>query len=366
MRVMISGGGTGGHIYPALALIERLKQRGLLDAVLYVGTERGLESKIVPDQGIDFKTLEIQGFKRSMNLNGIKTNLKTIELFMSSIKSAKKMIKEFKPDVVIGTGGYVSGSLLYAASRLKVPTIIHEQNSAAGVTNKFLARFVDKVAISFESVSDQFPMHKVILTGNPRAQQVAGMVPNERLSEFGLKTDSPTVMIFGGSRGAPSINKAFIDAVPLLNERDYQVLFVSGQVHYENVQAALANTTLNSNLAFVPYISNMPEVLPDLKAIVGRAGATSLAEITALGIPSILIPSPYVTNDHQTKNAQSLVKEDAAILIPEPELTGASLVKALDTLFETPEKQHAMAKAAKKSGIPDASDRIIEVIETII
>jgi len=233
MRVMISGGGTGGHIYPALALIERLKQRGLLDAVLYVGTERGLESKIVPDQGIDFKTLEIQGFKRSMNLNGIKTNLKTIELFMSSIKSAKKMIKEFKPDVVIGTGGYVSGSLLYAASRLKVPTIIHEQNSAAGVTNKFLARFVDKVAISFESVSDQFPMHKVVLTGNPRAQQVAGMVPNERLSEFGLKTDSPTVMIFGGSRGAPSINKAFIDAVPLLNERDYQVLFVSGQVHYE-------------------------------------------------------------------------------------------------------------------------------------
>ena len=183
MRVMISGGGTGGHIYPALALIERLKQRGLLDAVLYVGTERGLESKIVPDQGIDFKTLEIQGFKRSMNLNGIKTNLKTIELFMSSIKSAKKMIKEFKPDVVIGTGGYVSGSLLYAASRLKVPTIIHEQNSAAGVTNKFLARFVDKVAISFESVSDQFPMHKVVLTGNPRAQQVAGMVPNERLSE---------------------------------------------------------------------------------------------------------------------------------------------------------------------------------------
>lgn len=366
MRVMISGGGTGGHIYPALALIERLKQRGLLDAVLYVGTERGLESKIVPDQGIAFKTLEIQGFKRSMNLNGIKTNLKTIELFMSSIKSAKKMVKEFKPDVVIGTGGYVSGSLLYAASRLKVPTIIHEQNSAAGVTNKFLARFVDKVAISFESVSDQFPMHKVVLTGNPRAQQVAGMVPNERLSEFGLKTDSPTVMIFGGSRGAPSINKAFIDAVPLLNERDYQVLFVSGQVHYENVQAALANTTLNSNLAFVPYISNMPEVLPDLKAIVGRAGATSLAEITALGIPSILIPSPYVTNDHQTKNAQSLVKEDAAILIPESKLTGASLVKALDTLFETPEKQHAMAKAAKKSGIPDASDRIIEVIETII
>jgi len=366
MRVMISGGGTGGHIYPALALIQRLKERGLLDDVLYVGTQRGLESRIVPEQGIAFKTLEIQGFKRSMNVDGFKTNFKTIQLFMHSIKEAKQMIREFKPDVVIGTGGYVSGSLLYAASRLKVPTIVHEQNSAAGVTNKFLARFVDKVAISFESVSDQFPMHKVVLTGNPRAQQVAGMVPNQRLSEFGLKTDSPTVLIFGGSRGAPSINKAFIDAVGQLNQRPYQVLFVSGQVHYEHVQAELAGKQVNPNLAIVPYISNMPEILPDLKAIVGRAGATSLAEITALGIPSILIPSPYVTNDHQTKNAQSLVEQDAAIMIPEAQLTGDRLVIALDQMLENPDDQHAMAQAAKKIGIPDAADRIIEVIETII
>lgn len=366
MRVMISGGGTGGHIYPALALIERLKQRGLLDDVLYVGTKRGLESRIVPDQGIAFETLEIQGFKRSMNLEGIKTNLKTIQLFLQSVKAAKQLIRDFKPDVVIGTGGYVSGSLLYAASRMKVPTIVHEQNSAAGVTNKFLARFVDKVAISFESVSDQFPMHKVVLTGNPRAQQVAGMVPNERLSEFGLKTDSPTVLIFGGSRGAPSINQAFIQAVPQLNQRRYQVLFVSGQVHYEHVQAELAGQPVNANLAVVPYISNMPEILPDLKAIVGRAGATSLAEITALGIPSILIPSPYVTNDHQTKNAQSLVEQDAAIMIPETQLTGTSLLAALDQLLEDADQQHAMAQAAKKIGIPDAADRIIEVIESII
>lgn len=366
MRVMISGGGTGGHIYPALALIERMQQRDLLDAVLYVGTKRGLESKIVPDQGIDFKTLEIQGFKRSMNMKGIKTNIKTIQLFLRSVKEAKEMIKTFKPDIVIGTGGYVSGALLYAASRLKVPTLIHEQNSAAGVTNRFLARFVDKVAISFESVSDQFPMHKIVLTGNPRAQQVAGMLPNERLSEFGLKTDSPTVLVFGGSRGAPSINQAFIDAVPALNTREYQVLFVSGRVHFDDVQAQLKTMTLNDNLAVVPYINDMPEILPDLRAIVGRAGATSLAEITALGIPSILIPSPYVTNDHQTKNAESLVKEDAAILIPEAQLTGDKLVQSLDTLLATPDSQQAMAKAAKKMGIPDASDRIIEVINTII
>jgi len=192
------------------------------------------------------------------------------------------------------------------------------------------------------------------------------MVPNQRLSEFGLKTDSPTVLIFGGSRGAPSINKAFIDAVGQLNQRPYQVLFVSGQVHYEHVQAELAGKQVNSNLAIVPYISNMPEILPDLKAIVGRAGATSLAEITALGIPSILIPSPYVTNDHQTKNAQSLVEQDAAIMIPEAQLTGDRLVVALDQMLENPDDQHAMAQAAKKIGIPDAADRIIEVIETII
>lgn len=363
---MISGGGTGGHIYPALALIERLKEREMLDDVLYVGTKNGLENQIVPQKGIQMATVEIQGFKRKLNFDGLKTNLKTVQLFLKSVREANKIIREFKPDIVIGTGGYVSGAVVYAASHLHIPTIIHEQNSVAGMTNKFLARFVDKVAISFEAVSDQFPMHKVILTGNPRAQQVANILPNERLAEFGLSNEQPTALVFGGSRGAPSINQAVVQAIPALNQRPYQVLFVTGNIHFERIQKELADQTINQNIKIVPYINDMPTILPDVKVIVGRAGATSLAEITALGIPSLLIPSPYVTNDHQTKNAQSLVNRKAALMLSESQLNGESLVASLDELLASSKVQVEMASAAKKAGIPDAADRLIEVMQQII
>ena len=177
MRLLVSGGGTGGHIYPALALIERLKQVEPDTEVLYVGTTRGLENKIVPDAGIELETMHMQGFKRSLSLE----NFKTIYLFLSSVHHAKKIINEFKPDVVLGTGGYVSGAVLYAAAKKHIPTVIHEQNSVVGVTNKFLSRYVDQIAIAFEAARNQFPADKVTMAGNPRAQQVAaGTMPSIR------------------------------------------------------------------------------------------------------------------------------------------------------------------------------------------
>ena len=197
MRLLVSGGGTGGHIYPALALIEDLKEKDPTAEILYVGTSRGLESRIVPDVGIDFKTIEIQGFKRSLSLK----NLKTIYLFLKSVHDSKKIIKTFKPDVVVGTGGYVCGSVLYAAARMKIPTVIHEQNSIAGVTNKFLGHFVDKICICFDHAKDDFPeKEKIVFTGNPRAQQVVKIKKSDRLKEFGLDPSKRTVLIFGGSR----------------------------------------------------------------------------------------------------------------------------------------------------------------------
>ncbi|MCW3778018.1 undecaprenyldiphospho-muramoylpentapeptide beta-N-acetylglucosaminyltransferase [Lactobacillus sp. PFC-70] len=358
MRLMVSGGGTGGHIYPALALIKALKKRDPEAEVLYVGSERGLESTIVPAKGIPFKATRIQGFKRSLSLE----NFKTVYLFLKSVHAAKKMIREFKPDVVVGTGGYVSGAVVYAASRLHVPTMIHEQNSVVGMTNKFLSRYVDKIAYVFDAAIDQLPANKMVKTGNPRAQEAAEIVSHFTWDEYGLKDDVPTLLIFGGSQGALKINAATVAAIPAFNDRKYQVVFVTGQKRYDGVMDQLKGTPVAANVVVKPYIPNMPEVLPRVAAIVGRAGATSLAEITADGIPSILIPSPYVTADHQTKNAQSLVTVGAAELIKEADLTGDTLVAKADQLMNDDALRHDMADASKHLGVPDAADRVLDVV----
>lgn len=363
MRIIVSGGGTGGHIYPALALIKRLQQRQLLDAVLYVGTESGLEEKIITQEKINFQTIKIQGFKRKLSWY----NLQTLQLFLSSIGKAKRIIRHFQPDVVVGTGGYVSSSVVFAAHLLKIPTLIHEQNSVAGLTNKFLGHFVDKIAYAFNDVTQQFKeKDKLVFTGNPRAQEVASFRANARLTEFDLQPQIPTVMIFGGSRGAAPINKTAIQMLPQLAQRSYQVLFVTGQVHYNNVRQQVAKLNLKDNIKIVPYIDDMPAILPDLALIVGRSGATSIAELTVLGVPSIFIPSPYVTHDHQTKNAQSLVNKQAALMIAEQDLSGDRLLALIDQVLTDRQLQAQLAQNARKLGVPDASDRLISVLENLI
>ncbi|MDF9445424.1 UDP-N-acetylglucosamine--N-acetylmuramyl-(pentapeptide) pyrophosphoryl-undecaprenol N-acetylglucosamine transferase, partial [Limosilactobacillus mucosae] len=245
MRIIVSGGGTGGHIYPALALIERLKQVEPDTQVLYVGTDRGLENKIVPAAGLELKVLHTQGFKRSLSLE----NFKTAYLFLKAVHEAKKIIKDFKPDVVLGTGGYVSGAVLYAAARLHVPTVIHEQNSVVGITNKFLSHYVDEIAIAFEAARDQFPAAKVTMCGNPRAQQAAANADSDfSWTSYGLSNDKPVLMIFGGSQGAPKINASVVQAIPEFSQRDYQVVFATGQKRYNQVKEALKNVKIGSNV----------------------------------------------------------------------------------------------------------------------
>ncbi|MGR3741968.1 undecaprenyldiphospho-muramoylpentapeptide beta-N-acetylglucosaminyltransferase [Companilactobacillus sp. DQM5] len=356
MRVIVSGGGTGGHIYPAIALINRLKERNVLDEILYVGTENGLESKIVKNLNIPFKTIKIQGFKRSISIE----NIKTVNLFISSIFKSRKIIKGFKPDIVIGTGGYVSGAIVYAAHTLKIPTIIHEQNSIAGVTNKFLANFVDKIAVSFKEVENEFSQkNKIILTGNPRAQEVVNIKKNDRLKEFNLDPKMPTVLIFGGSRGAEPLNRAVISSIESFEKENYQVLFATGKIHYDYVKEALRNINLKK-VSVVSYIDDMPEILPDIDLIVGRSGATSIAEITALGIPAIFVPSPYVTNDHQTKNAKILSNVNAAKIIEENKLNAASLMSAVNEIMNNKKVHDTMETNSKKLGMPNAADLLID------
>lgn len=360
MKVVVSGGGTGGHIYPALALIHHIQKVDPTTEFLYIGTEKGLEKKIVEKEQIPFKTIEIQGFKRSLSLY----NVKTVQLFLKAIKRSKQLLEEFQPDVVIGTGGYVCGAVVYAAHKLNIPTMIHEQNSVAGVTNKFLSKYVDKVGICFPEVATAFPEQKVVFTGNPRGQEVVEIDKQEGiLEQYGLKTGIPTILIFGGSRGALTINNAVLEAMPELVKKDYQVLYVPGNYYYEEVMKQMPQE--HPNISVQPYIDQMPEVLVNVELVLARAGATTLAELTALGLPSILVPSPNVTNDHQTKNAKSLVDAGASVLLKDDELNGTSLVQAIDQILLQPDELQQMTLKAKEQGVPDASQRVYEVLQEI-
>ncbi len=364
LRIIVSGGGTGGHIYPAMALIKRLQERDMIESVLYVGTEKGLESKIVTREGIDFKTIKISGFKRKLTLE----NIKVLQMFLASISRSKKIIRDFKPDIVVGTGGYVSSAVVYAAHQMHIPTVIHEQNTIAGITNKFLGHFVDKIAIAFTQAENQFSeKKKIVFTGNPRAQEAANIERNDRLKDVDLDPSKSTVLIFGGSRGAEPINKAVIGALEQFSQADFQVLFVTGRVHYDSVIKRIDPKYLKlDKISVKPYIDNMPEILPDLTMIVGRSGATSIAEITALGIPAIFIPSPYVTHDHQTVNANSVAENGAAKVLVEKELTADKLFTTISDIMTDPQELSKMSKASKENGVPDASDKLIQVLLDLV
>ncbi|MGG1678806.1 undecaprenyldiphospho-muramoylpentapeptide beta-N-acetylglucosaminyltransferase [Neobacillus sp. NRS-1170] len=362
MKIVVSGGGTGGHIYPALALIREIQKENKEAEFLYIGTINGLESKIVPRENIAFKSIHITGFKRKLSFE----NVKTVIRFLKGVQDSKKILKEFKPDIVIGTGGYVCGPVVYAASKLRIPTIIHEQNSVPGLTNKFLSRYVNKVAICFDEAKEFFPKEKVVFTGNPRASEVIGKDGIKGRLSVGLSTTKPAVLIFGGSRGARPINEAVVKSLSDFAEKPYQILYVTGDVHFEDVKKEVELVGNPQNVVIKPFIHNMPEVLAGIDLVVSRAGATSLAEITSLGIPSILIPSPYVTNNHQEKNARSLSDHGAAQLLLEKELNSKSLIGHIDRILLNSENLKEMKLKAKKMGVPDSANRLFQVMDQLV
>lgn len=363
MKIIISGGGTGGHIYPALAIAREVMHREPDSQILYIGTKRGLELDLVVKENIPFEAVEITGFKRSLSFE----NVKTIWRFLKATKKAKKIIREFKPDVVVGTGGYVCGPVVYAASRLKIPTLIHEQNVIPGLTNKFLSRFTDRIAVSFSGSATYFPKEKTVITGNPRATEVARADGKKGLKSLQVPSRKKVVLIVGGSRGAKAINEAVYEMVPYLGKYpDYHFIYVTGEVHYQGVLEKMQKlATFPGNLTVRPFIYNMPEVLAGIDLIVNRAGASFLAEITALGLPSILIPSPYVTNNHQEKNARWLEEQGAGMVILESELTGNKLLQTIDQILSKPQERERMSIAAKKLGKPEAATLIYEQLKAI-
>lgn len=365
-RIVLSGGGTGGHIYPALSIYQRLKEMNPELECLYIGTERGLESRLTKDLDLSFKSIEIQGIKRSLSLD----NLKAVWLMLTASRKAKKLIKDFKPDVVVGTGGYVSAPVLAAASKLGIPSLIHEQNSVAGLTNKYLAGKVDRIATCFQAVHKDFQKYKskIVLTGNPRGQEVVKIEKESKILEdqFGLKADLATILIFGGSRGAPAINQAGLEVIKNWSDDHRQIILVTGQNHYDEIIASLNMDEIRSSVKIVPYISNMPQVFQMIDLVVCRSGATTLTELMALGLPSILIPSPYVTNNHQEANAMALVKQGAARMIRQADLNGQVLLDEIQGLFDNPQSLDKMSSQAKTMAVVDATDKIIEELESIV
>lgn len=358
LRIVVSGGGTGGHIYPALALIREIQKVNKDAEFLYIGTEQGLEGKLVRRENIPFESIHITGFKRKLSFE----NVKTIYRFLKGVSRSKKLLKEFNADVVIGTGGYVCGPVVYAAAKLGIPSIIHEQNSIPGLTNKFLSRYVDKIAICFKEAEGFFPKEKVVFTGNPRASEVLNQDGKQGRESVGLRLDVPAVLIFGGSRGARPINEAVIKSFSEFSGKPYQVLYVTGDAHFDAVKKEVELVGSPHNVVIKPFIHNMPEVLAGIDLTVARAGATTLAELTALGIPSILIPSPYVTNNHQEKNARSLSEHGAASLLLEKNLTSKRLVEEIDKIFMDEDLLQSMKKSAEDLGVRDAAGRLYQVI----
>ncbi|MEW9050379.1 MAG: undecaprenyldiphospho-muramoylpentapeptide beta-N-acetylglucosaminyltransferase [Neobacillus sp.] len=362
MRIVVSGGGTGGHIYPALALIREIQKQSADTEFLYIGTLNGLESTIVPREKIPFKSIYITGFQRKLSFE----NIKTVYRFLKGVRDSKKILKEFRPDIVIGTGGYVCGPVVYAAAKLNIPTIIHEQNSVPGLTNKFLSRYVNKIAVCFDEAKEYFPADKIVFTGNPRASEVIGQDGIRGRLSAGLSATKPVVLIFGGSRGARPINEAVVKSLSELGEKPYQVLYITGDVHFEAVKNEVELVGNPKNVVIKPFIHNMPEVLAGVDLVVSRAGATTLAEITSLGIPSILVPSPYVTNNHQEKNAKSLSNHGAATLLLEKELNSKSLVQHIDRILLNRQTLDAMKIKAKELGVPDSANKLYELMKQLI
>ena len=363
MKIIVSGGGTGGHIYPALTLIRTLQQKVDKLEVLYVGTHAGLEADIIPKEGIPFATVDLQGFKRSLSPENLLRAARAIK----GVGKAMGIVRKFQPDVVVGTGGYVCGPVLMAASLLGIPSLIQEQNVIPGITNKILSKFVNKIATGYQEANGAFPAKKVVFTGNPIRQEVMAQRQEADYEAFGLRPGTTTILVSGGSRGARTINRAMVEVLKhYAGRRDVQILHATGKGEYEDIISRISAAGLDlqqaDNIKVKPYLYNMPQAMAIADLAIFRAGATGLAELTAKGIPAILVPYPYAAENHQEHNARAVEKAGAARVILNKDLTAQGLIQAIDELIGKPEKLQAMAEASAKLGRPEAADTISELI----
>lgn len=356
LRVIISGGGTGGHIFPAVAIANTIKKRYPDATILFVGANGRMEMEKVPQAGYQIKGLNIAGFQRGSILKNLALPFKVV----SSLYNAYRIVKDFKPNVAVGVGGYASGPLLRAAGFAGVPTVIQEQNGFAGMTNKLLSGGAKVICTAYEGMEKVFPKEKIILTGNPVRSEIVEMKVDrtEAQKYFGLQPDKKTILIVGGSLGARTLNRSVEATLTRIAESGVQLLWQTGKLYYKDYKD-IGNR--KPAIKVLQFIDRMDYAYACADVIVSRAGALSIAEFQLVGKPVILVPSPNVTDDHQTHNANALVKKNAAILIKDDEAKFNLMPAAIDLLQDAARMQ-VLSDNIKKMGIPDAAERIVDEI----
>ena len=357
MKAIIVAGGTGGHIYPAIAIMNKIKEKEENSEFLYIGTSDRMEKDIIPKLGIKFIGIEMTGLNRSNPLS----NIEVFRKFRKAIIKSRKIIKDFKPDVVIGAGGYITAPVLYAAHLEGKPVLIHEQNSIPGVSNKFIGSFANRICVSLPNSVNLFPRDKVVYTGNPRSEEIIKVEKLDK-TELGFKKNKKLVVVVMGSLGSTTMTKKIKELIPAFNGKDYQVLIITGKKYYDDYK----DIELDDNVKIEPFMDNLINLLKDSDLIVSRAGASTIAEITAIGLPAILVPSPYVTNNHQYKNAKELEDAGACKIVTEEEFSKDIIIKEIDKMFSNEDDYDKMVKCSKKLGITDSATRIYEEIRRII
>ena len=362
MKYLITGGGTGGHIYPALSIANEIRDKDKTADILYVGTEKGLESELVPKEGFPFKTIRVKGMPRRIN----KESFIALKELLHGINDAKKIINDFKPDVVIGTGGYVCGPVVYMAKKKKIPALIHEQNAFPGITNKILSRYVDKVLVTFDEAKKYFKYpDRVINVGNPIRKEIININKEEAYKTLDIDKDIPLILSFGGSGGQKKLNDAMYYFIKeSIDRKDIQVIHVTGKRFYDEFINKLKNDNIKlpKNIRVYSYFYEIPEALNISSLVITSSGAITLAEISAVGVPSILIPKSYTAENHQEYNARAFSDRGASVLLLEKDLNNSEFSNTINRLIKDKGVLAKMTKASKALGKINAAERIVDII----
>lgn len=360
MKIIISGGGTGGHIFPAVAIANELRRRHPDAEILFVGANGRMEMTRVPEAGYEIVGLDITGLQRRLTPQNL---LFPVKVFRS-VRKAGKLIEEFLPDAVVGVGGYASAPVLLAATSRAIPALIQEQNSYAGLVNKLLAKRVNKICVAYEGMEKFFPKEKIVLTGNPVRTEIAGGDRAEALRFFGLNPDKQTLLVIGGSLGARTLNLATAAALPKLREAGVQLLWQTGKLYYPEARQHVASYTADG-LQALEFIQRMDLAYAAADVVVSRAGALSVSELSLTGKASILVPSPNVAEDHQTKNALALMSKGAAVLITD-EHASTRLYDETLRLLKDEERQHQLGLRVRELARPNATAQIVDELLKLI
>ncbi|WP_045689109.1 undecaprenyldiphospho-muramoylpentapeptide beta-N-acetylglucosaminyltransferase [Hymenobacter sp. AT01-02] len=360
MKVIISGGGTGGHIFPAVAIANELRRRQPDAEILFVGANGRMEMTRVPEAGYQIVGLDIAGLQRRLTPDNLLFPIKV----MRAVRKAGKLIEGFRPDAIVGVGGYASAPVLLAGTSRGIPSLIQEQNSYAGLVNKLLARRVQRICVAYDGMEQFFPVDKLVLTGNPVRMEIADGQRAEALSFFGLDASRPVLLVIGGSLGARTLNQATAAALPRLRDAGVQLLWQTGKVYYPEAQQQAAPFAAY-NLNALEFVGRMDLAYAAADVVVSRAGALSVSELCLTGKPSILVPSPNVAEDHQTKNALALVRQDAALLVKDAEAATTLYDEAL-RLLATPSQQQKLAANIRQLARPQATTTIVDELLRLV